>query len=101
MEKVRAYFKELFANFSLATVRKMAIDYAKSYALKSLAGLHGIQAIAAKFIYKFLVAFVNRLEVYAEEKEKARKKLDEYNKVINNPNSTAEEVSDAADDFLK
>lgn len=101
MNKVRDYLKSVFAKFSFAAGRAYAIDALKSYALKSIAGLHGIQAWAAKIVLKFLVAFVEKMNTYLTEKEKARKKLDDFNKVINNPNSTAEEVSDAADDFLK
>lgn len=80
---------------------KIAIDLFKRYALQTVAGLSGIRAWLAKLAIKYLVRALDKLNTYLEEKHKAKKELEDYDKVINNPNSTAQEVSDAADDFLK
>lgn len=76
------------------------ISLVKSYALKSIAGLGGIKAWVAKMILNYAIKLLQKIGVKVSENLKAKKELEEYEKIINNPNTTIEERRQADKDFL-
>lgn len=73
----------------------------KSNLLKAITGLTGWRAWLAKLAIKFLVKLVGIFAKYLEVKKEVKKDLEKYKKVINDPNSSADDIRDAAPDFLK
>lgn len=73
----------------------------QGYGLQAIAGLSGIRTILAKIFLKLIIKALKRFEVLQEQKKSAEKKLEDYDKVINKPDATKEEIRDAANDFLK
>ena len=80
---------------------KLAIAALRGYALTAIAGLSGVPALIAKIALKYFIKFLEKLAILVEQKVVAKKALENYDKVLQNPNSTADEIRDAASDFLK
>lgn len=77
------------------------ISIIKTYLFKAAAGLSGIQGVVAKYLINLALKLLRKFGIQLEEKQNAKKDLKEYDKVINNPKSTEDEVRDAGTDFLK
>jgi hypothetical protein len=80
----------------VALVRKLKLNL-----IKAVTGLSGIRARLVLFAINSLLKFASHLSTYIKESRKADETLNELKKVINDPNSSADDVRRAAPDFLK
>jgi len=72
-----------------------------SYVLKASGIAGGIQGWIIGLLVKYGLKKAKEAVIVQEEKVKESKNLDDYESVIKNPNSTAEEVKDAGKKFLE
>ncbi len=73
----------------------------KSYLVKAATGLVGWRAWLANFLIKNIMKFLKILFTYLDTKHEVKVELEKYKKVLNDPNSTADDIRNAAPDFLK
>jgi hypothetical protein len=73
----------------------------KAVLFKATSGLVGWRAWLAKLLIKYALKAVRRLINYAKVSKEVKENLKKYEKVINDPNATADDIADAGDDFLK
>ena len=74
----------------------------KSFVVKTLLKLSGLRALAANIVFnviwkKVIIPIINYLKTKKEVDEKAKK----YEQVIKNPDSSADDIRGAFDDFNK
>ena len=77
------------------------IETIKSYLLKATTGLVGWRAWVAKLLIKYAVKFLKMLFTYLDTKKEVEEQLKKYDEVINDPKSSADDIRNAAPDFLK
>lgn len=95
-ELIRKYF------FSTSWFKDLVFNYVSKLAMNSIGGGF-IGFIAGIFLKKLLSWGWGAIEdlVIAEQVEsKNESKLEDYNEIIQNPDSSAEDIRDAAPDFL-
>jgi len=73
----------------------------KSYLVKATTGLVGWRAWVAKLLIKYTIKYLKVLFTYIETKKEVKEQLKKYEKVINDPKSSADDIRNAAPDFLK
>ncbi len=69
--------------------------------LKAVVGLVGWRAWLANLAISYMVKLLKVLLAYAETKSEVKQALEKYRKVLNDPTSTADDIRNAAPDFLK
>lgn len=79
----------------------LALEALKSYALKAIVGLVGWRAWLARLLINAIFSIAKFLSKYLEVNKEVQKQLDKYSEVINDPKSTADDIRNAAPDFLK
>ncbi|MFN3453437.1 MAG: hypothetical protein ACK41T_00655 [Pseudobdellovibrio sp.] len=68
------------------------------YILKTFVGMRAKIFI---FIWKWVaLPFLRRTKIYLKNQKEAQKELEEYERIINDPNTTDEERAKADEDFL-
>ena len=82
-------------------MKKALIEYLKLKAIKVLAGASGFQALIARYALNLVIKLVIRAHKHLEVSKEVKENLDKYKKVIDDPNSTADDIRNAAPDFLK
>lgn len=73
----------------------------KAVLFKMTTGLVGWRAVVAKYLIRYALKAAHKLIYKQEVEEQVRDELKKYEKVVNDPNSSADDVDDAFDDILK
>lgn len=69
--------------------------------LKAVVGLVGWRAWLANLAISYMVKLLKVLLAYVETRSEVKQALEKYRKVLNDPASTADDIRNAAPDFLK
>lgn len=79
----------------------LTLEALKSYALSAVTGLVGWRAWLVRLFINLIFKLAKFLSNYLEVKHEVKENLEKYEKVINDPNSTADDIRNSAGDFLK
>lgn len=86
------------------TLVMMSIKRLASWIVTSVLGFSGPQGWITKHLLKWALTkgytTVNELLIKWKTHKQAKERLSEYNKVVQNPEATADEINQAGDDFF-
>ena len=107
-DKVLAAVKTLSAFLGKAQMNKSAvttlIKQLASWIVTAVLGWSGPQGFITKYFLQWALkkgyVVLHNLHAKWKSHKNAEQRLDDYNKVINNPEATADDISKAGDDFF-
>jgi len=73
----------------------------QGYLVKAVSGLVGWRAWLANKLIKYVIMFLRKLFIYLDTRSEVKHALEKYKKVVNDPKSSADDIRNAAPDFLK
>lgn len=77
------------------------VDLVQGMLLKAVVGLVGWRAWLANLAINYMVKLLKVLLAYVETRSEVKQALEKYRTVLNDPNSTADDIRNAASDFFK